>query len=96
MFGCHRNLTLPLGTEDEKFLSTLENAVMLIQSYKAAFLVLSAGMDISKDNPFGIFIITRDGIHKIGKMSANLNIPTLNVTEGGCGYQTLGKMFMAY
>jgi acetoin utilization deacetylase AcuC-like enzyme len=72
----------------------LENALMLIQSYMAVFPILSAGMDIYKDDALGKFEIPRDGIHKIGKMIANLNIPTLNVTEGGYDCQTVGEFFM--
>lgn len=93
--GCQRNFPLPFGTKDEMYLSTLEDALALIQSYKAAFLVLSAGMDIYKDDPLGKFEITRDGIHEIGKRIANQNIPTLIVTEGGYDNQTLGENFIA-
>lgn len=93
--GLQRNYPLPRATGDEKYLSTLGDAMMLIQSYEAGYLVLSAGMDIYKDDPLGTFEITRDGIQEIGRAIASLNIPTLIVTEGGYANEALGNNYIA-
>lgn len=93
--GSQHNYPLPLGTGDAKYLSTLEDALWKIQSYEADFMVLSAGMDIYKDDPLGTFEITRDGIKEIGRAIASLKIPTLIVTEGGYDNETLGDNFIS-
>ncbi len=93
--GLQRNYPLPAGTDDAKYLATLEEALMLIQSFDATYLVLSAGMDIYKDDPLGTFEITRNGIQEIGKSIASLNIPTLILAEGGYANEDLGYNFIA-
>jgi len=92
--GLQHNYPLPPATGDEEYLSTLENALMVVQSYEATYLILSAGMDIYKDDPLGTFEITREGIKEIGRAIANLKIPTLIVTEGGYDNEALGDNFI--
>jgi acetoin utilization deacetylase AcuC-like enzyme len=88
--GLHRNFPLPAGTEDAKYLATLEEALSLIRSYSPSFLVLSAGMDLYQGDPLGTFKITRDGIRQIGERLVFSNLPTLIVMEGGYNNEALG------
>ena len=91
--GLHRNFPLPAGTDDEHYLSALDEAIDLIQSFAPAHLVLSAGMDLYSGDPLGTFEVTRAGIHEIGSRIAKLNLPTLIVLEGGYNNAALGENF---
>ncbi len=89
--GWHRNFPLPAGTDDVRYLSALDEALSLIQSFAPAFLVLSAGMDLYEDDPLGTFKVTREGIQQIGKRVSALKLPTLIVMEGGYNNSALGQ-----
>lgn len=89
--GLHRNFPLPAGTDDVSYLSTLEEALKLVQPYTPKFLVLSAGMDVYSNDPLGTFKITHEGIQQIGKRIASLDLQTLIVMEGGYNNAALGK-----
>jgi acetoin utilization deacetylase AcuC-like enzyme len=89
--GLHRNFPLSAGTDDIRYLSVLDEALSLIKSFRPAFLVLSAGMDLYYGDPLGEFKMTQDSIRQIGVQVANLNLPTLIVMEGGYNNQALGE-----
>ena len=90
--GLHRNFPLSAGTDDIRYLSVLDEALSLIKSFRPAFLILSAGMDLYYGDPLGEFKMTQDGIRQIGVQVANLNLPTLIVMEGGYNNQALGRI----
>jgi len=89
--GLQRNFPLPAGTDDARYLSTLEDALKLIQSFAPAYLVISAGMDLYEGDPLGTFKVTREGIQQIGKRVAALGLPSLIVMEGGYNNGALGE-----
>jgi acetoin utilization deacetylase AcuC-like enzyme len=89
--GFHRNFALEKGTDDARYLSVLEEALSLIREFSAKYLVVSAGMDIYADDPLGTIKITTEGICKIGKHIAALDLPTVIVMEGGYDNEALGK-----
>ena len=93
--GLHRNFPLPAGTDDEHYLSTLDEATDLIQSFDPEYLVLSAGMDLYTGDPLGSFKVTSAGIQEIGSRIAKLDLPTLIVLEGGYNNAALGDNFAA-
>jgi acetoin utilization deacetylase AcuC-like enzyme len=95
-FGFHHNFPLPAGTTDAEYLQTLDQAINLIQGYKPAYLVVSAGMDIYADDPLGTIKVTTDGIHEIGKRIASLGLPTVIVMEGGYANEALGRNIIAF
>ncbi|MBK9927888.1 MAG: histone deacetylase family protein [Anaerolineales bacterium] len=95
-FGFHHNFPLPAGTTDTEYLQTLDQAINLIQGYKPAYLVVSAGMDIYADDPLGTIKVSTDGIHEIGKRIASLNLPTVIVMEGGYANEALGRNIIAF
>jgi acetoin utilization deacetylase AcuC-like enzyme len=88
--GYHKNHPLPFGTADDAYLDTLRQALATVREFSPRFLVLSAGMDISKDDPLGKFKITGDGIRRIGSAIALEMYPTLIVMEGGYNLSGLG------
>ena len=89
-FGWHRNFPLPARTDDPHYLSTVDKALNLIQSFAPKYLVLSTGMDIYEGDPLGSFKVTREGIHQIGEHIASLKLQTLIVMEGGYNNEALG------
>ena len=89
--GFHRNFPLPAGTDDEKYLSALEEALELITGYQPSSLVISAGMDTFDGDPLGRFKVTRNGFMEIGKRIAALNLPSVIVMEGGYANTALGE-----
>ena len=93
--GYHQNFPLPFGIEDDDYLEVLGEALRQISQFKPAFLVLSLGMDICKGDPIGKFQITRNGLHRIGKVIASLQVPILAVLEGGYNLNDLGDNVVA-
>jgi acetoin utilization deacetylase AcuC-like enzyme len=89
--GFHHNFPLLSGTDDEAYLATLDQALELITVYRPSFIVVSAGMDIYKDDPLGTFKVTREGFRRIGKRIASPQLPTLVVMEGGYANEELGE-----
>jgi acetoin utilization deacetylase AcuC-like enzyme len=94
--GYHRNFPLPAGTEQPRYLEALAEALELINRFEPKYLVVSAGMDIYKDEPLGTFKITTEGIHQIGQRIAQIGLPTLIVMEGGYHIPSLGDNFVAF
>ncbi len=93
--GMHRNFPLPAGTDDSRYLATLDEALALIRSFRPGFLVVSAGMDLYAGDPLGTFQVTREGIQAIGARVAGLRLPTLAVMEGGYNNAALGENVVA-
>lgn len=87
----HRNLPLEKGTDDARYLSALESALLLISDFAPSYLVISAGMDIYADDPLGTIKVTTEGIGEIGKRIAALDLPAVIVMEGGYNNEMLGK-----
>jgi len=94
--GHHRNFPMPFGTDLPVYLGTLEAAIDLILRTVPDYLVVSAGMDIYKDDPLGNFNLTQDDIHQIGCEISELALPTLIVMEGGYDLPSLGANFAAF
>ena len=90
-FGFHHNFPLPAKTKDGAYLRTLDEALDLINKFKPAYLIISAGMDLYREDKLGTFKITRKGIGEIGKHIASLGLPTLIVMEGGYNNEALGR-----
>lgn len=87
----HRNLPLPAGTEDAQYLAALDAALQLIKDFSPRRLVVSAGMDLYREDPLGTFKVSSDGIHEIGKRIRALELPSLVVMEGGYNNEELGR-----
>ena len=94
--GYHRNFPLPAGTDLPLYLEALESALELINRFAPEYLVVSAGLDIFKDDPLGSFKLAQDDIHRIGREVSSLELPTLIVMEGGYHLPTLGSNFRAF
>ena len=94
-FGFHHNFPLPAKTNDTSYLKTLDKALDIIRKFEPKYLVISAGMDLYRDDKLGTFKITRTGIAEIGKRIAALGLSTAIVMEGGYNTEALGKNIVA-
>jgi acetoin utilization deacetylase AcuC-like enzyme len=90
-FGYHYNFPLPAGTQDARYLSTLDQALDLVTKFKPVCLVISAGMDIYETDPLGKIRISGRGIGEIGRRIAALGLPSVIVLEGGYDTAALGR-----
>ncbi len=88
--GFHKNFPLPSGTNDEKYLSTIDEALNMIKKFAPNYLVLSTGMDTFDGDPLGKFKVTHNGFAEIGTRIASLGLPTAVIMEGGYANQALG------
>ncbi|KAM0749899.1 Arginase/deacetylase [Meredithblackwellia eburnea MCA 4105] len=77
------NYPLPLGTSNETYLATLSKAVSRIKEWRAAFLVVSLGVDTYIDDPITQFNITSEAYPEMGKLIGALRAPTVFLMEGG-------------
>jgi acetoin utilization deacetylase AcuC-like enzyme len=89
--GLHKNFPLPKGTDDERYLSALDEALKLILNFAPNHLVVPTGMDTFDGDPLGKFKVTRDGFAEIGKRIAALHMPTVVIMEGGYANVALGE-----
>jgi acetoin utilization deacetylase AcuC-like enzyme len=94
--GFHHNFPLPAGTDDDRYLSTLDPALEIIRGFQPQSLVISVGMDIYEGDPLGSFKVTTQGITEIGKRIASLSLPSAIVMEGGYNNDALGRNITAF
>jgi acetoin utilization deacetylase AcuC-like enzyme/GNAT superfamily N-acetyltransferase len=89
--GYNHNFPLPEGVGDDAYIEVLRQALGLIRQFDPRYLVLSAGLDVAKGDPTGAWVITPDGLERIGGAVAGLGVPTLVVQEGGYDTRVLGR-----
>ncbi|MBX6313829.1 MAG: histone deacetylase family protein [Isosphaeraceae bacterium] len=92
--GCNRNWPLPLGTDDDRYLSALDEALGVVHAFRPRYLVVSVGFDLMQDDPVPLgegFRISPHGLHMIGHLLASLDLPTVLVQEGGYHVPRLGE-----
>lgn len=89
--GYNHNFPLPDGVGDEEYLSTLFEALAVIERFQPRYLVVSLGLDIAKGDPTGAFTISARGFERIGGAIAGLGLPILAVQEGGYDTRVLGR-----
>ncbi|MCX6064447.1 MAG: histone deacetylase family protein [Chloroflexi bacterium] len=94
--GFHRNFPLAAGADDVIYNAALSEALGLIRTFGARYLVVSAGMDLFDGDPLGKFKVSRAGIARIGHEIAALKLQTLIVMEGGYNNAALGKNMVTF
>ena len=93
--GFTRNLPLPAGTDDARYLEALDQALAPIRNFAPDFLVISAGFDLLAGDPLGDFAVSLEGLKRIGERLADLRLPSLIVQEGGYNLGNLGRAALA-
>lgn len=77
------NYPLPPGTEESKYLKTLEMAIKDIEKFSPELIAISAGFDTYIKDPLTQFNLEINSYKKISKMISSLGIPVFAVLEGG-------------
>ncbi|MCS7054852.1 MAG: histone deacetylase family protein [Thermoflexales bacterium] len=88
--GFTRNYPLPAGTDDARYLATLDEACACIADFAPRYLVVSLGVDTFGGDPLGDFALTGDAFPRIGARLAQLKLPTVFIMEGGYAIEQLG------
>lgn len=91
--GLHynRNLPLPKTTEDDAYLTALDDALATVRAFSPGAVVLALGLDAYVDDPLKGMCVTTRGFERIGKAVAGLGLPTVIVQEGGYLCDDLGR-----
>ena len=88
--GTTFNYPLPPGTQFEAWCDKLKESLTKIDQFGAEVLVVSLGVDTFENDPISFFKLQSDDFLSIGKLIANLTLPTLFVMEGGYDIKELG------
>ncbi len=94
--GFHCNFPLPAGTDDARYLATLDEAIGLIERFSPAYLVVSVGMDIYEKDALGRFKLSTGGIGATGQRIAQFGLPTAILLEGGYNNADLGHNMVTF
>jgi len=89
--GFNHNFPLGAHVDEGQYLTVLDQAADIIQTFAPEFLVVSVGADILRDDPFGGFDLLVESFSAIGEHLAQMRLPTLLVQEGGYDLQQLGE-----
>jgi len=88
--GFNHNLLLPISTDEERYLTRLEEALSIVERFAPAFLIVSIGSDILRDDLLAGFDLSIESCVRIGERIAGIQRPTLLVQEGGYDIGQLG------
>ena len=91
LFGNTRDLPLPAGCTNDRYLAALDTALERIAGHAAAALVVSLGLDTYGQDPIADFALSTDVYHEVGRRVAGLGLPTLVLQEGGYFVPKLGE-----
>ncbi|GAA5825012.1 hypothetical protein JCM5353_001144 [Sporobolomyces roseus] len=84
------NYPLPLGTDNEKYLSTLKEAVQEVTKFSPEILFVSLGVDTFVDDPLTQFKVAMEAYPEMGKLIRSIQKPTVFVMEGGYCLPAIG------
>lgn len=100
--GKTRNLPLPAGTGDERYLEVFrEIAVPEVERFRPDLLVVSAGFDAWRSDPLGGLALTEEAYGQIGSLLAGLAARSsqgrlVSVLEGGYDLDALPRLVEAF
>lgn len=94
--GYTKNYPLPLGTNDDQYVTQLTVALADIAQFDPAYLIVSCGFDTYVDDPICGFGITVPGYRVIAEQIHALGLSTLIVQEGGYNIEHLGEMATSF
>lgn len=88
--GLNVNLPLAIGSDETRYLETLDRALDDLDRFAPTFLVVSLGVDACREDPLGKFDLPVSAFEKIGRRLARADLPTLLVQEGGYDLESIG------
>jgi acetoin utilization deacetylase AcuC-like enzyme len=93
--GANLNLPLAPGSDDETYLSALDQVCARVEDLTPSLLVVSLGVDAGASDPESPLQVSNRGFTAIGERLASLGLPTVLVQEGGYNLEALGPDVMA-
>jgi acetoin utilization deacetylase AcuC-like enzyme/GNAT superfamily N-acetyltransferase len=94
--GFNLNLPLPEKIDAARYTRTLDKALQRIDRFAPDFLVVALGLDTTKGDPTGTWMLTAEDLRNNGRRIGGLEKPTLVVQEGGYRARTLGQNARAF
>ena len=94
--GATRNLPLPEGTRDARWLEAVGELAEWVAAAGSSALVVSLGVDAAADDPESPLLVTTDGYRGAGRVLGGLGLPAVVVQEGGYHLPSLGGLVAAY
>jgi acetoin utilization deacetylase AcuC-like enzyme len=88
--GANRNLPLPPGTGDERWLAAVTELADWASG--AGALVVALGVDAAGGDPESPLDVTPDGFRAAGRVLGGLRLPTVIVQEGGYDLEEIGRL----
>ncbi len=77
------NFPLPPGTDEGKYLETLDEALDEVRGFAPEVLAISLGLDTYFRDPLGGIKLKEESYQKMGERAAGLGLSTFIVLEGG-------------
>ncbi|MEO1912006.1 MAG: histone deacetylase family protein [Paracoccus sp. (in: a-proteobacteria)] len=94
--GYNLNLPLPRGSGIAAYLPALDTALARISGYGATVIVVALGLDAHEGDPFRGMTLTTADFATIGRAIRAVDLPVLNVQEGGYMQPALGDNLASY
>ena len=89
--GYTMNFPLPVGTEEESYLSIFrDHIVPTLSRFNPGLLIISAGFDAHKDDPLGGMRLTETSFAKMTELVKGV-APVVSVLEGGYNLEALSR-----
>lgn len=87
--GFNVNLPMPHGSTEDFFFQQVAKALDAVKRFAPDALVFSHGFDIYKGDPQSKVAVTTEGFNRLGKLVAELGLPTVVIQEGGYDLNSL-------
>lgn len=94
--GTKCNIPLAKGSGEEVYQEAVEKALKQIRDFSPKYLLISAGFDTHKDDPFNFFPLSTEYYEKLGETIAKHGLPVLVVQEGGYNPEILGYCVVSF
>jgi acetoin utilization deacetylase AcuC-like enzyme len=88
--GFNFNFPLREVIAGEEYRETLAQSLKIIRKFRSDFLIICLGLDTSKGDPTGTWLLSPEDFLQNGKMAGSLKLPTLVIQEGGYRNRHLG------
>jgi acetoin utilization deacetylase AcuC-like enzyme len=88
--GLNLNIPLPEKVDGESYRRALARAIEAVKAFGPVFLVVLLGLDTTKKDPTGSWLLQAADLEANGRMIGSLGLPTLVMQEGGYRTRTLG------
>jgi acetoin utilization deacetylase AcuC-like enzyme len=90
--GGNRNVTVPPGSADERWVEEVAGLVAWAEEDGAQALVVALGVDAARSDPESPLRVTGAGFRAAGRALGALGLPTAVVQEGGYDLTTIGGL----